>query len=1077
VGRAPGRAAGGNEIVGQPFQADFAAICVRLESLTYLKENHRMKTSFWRRWWSSACADRPGRPIVRGAPQRRPLLVEQLEDRRLLSGTPQLLADINPGAAFSNPSQMVVIGSTTYFAANDGTHGNELWKTDGTPAGTMRVADINPGSGSSNPTDLTNFNGKLYFAANDGVQGTELWTSDGTPGGTTRVADINPGSAGSYPRQLTVMNGKLYFTASDGTDGTELWTSDGTTPGTIMLKDINPGSSLTYYYSGAYGSYSRTVVTEGSYPSNLTNVNGRLYFTANDGTDGTELWTSDGTTTGTTLFKDINPGSSTSTFVIRWGYFGNEYRTVTVPNGSYPSNLTNVNGTLYFTASDGQGTELWTGDGIPADTVSLTGAVNPGNLTNLNGTLYFIAQGNQLWSSNGTTSSTVKVTSLAGANDLTNVNGELYFAGNDGTHGTELWRSNGTAAGTTMVKDINPGSSLTYYYSGAYGSYSRTVVTEGSYPSNLTNVNGRLYFTANDGTDGTELWTSDGTTTGTTLVQDINPGSTSYTSYSTGGYGGTETRTWTLPNSSFPGSLTNFNGTLLFAANDGTNGNELWTVPSGPSLALSAGTNTPTAGNGDTITITALNADGTLDTGLNGAVNLTCSDPNAIFPTSVILTNGTGQFSATLKTAGAQWIRATVAQTPSDSGSDANIVVQPGTAVSFTLSGFPSPETAGVAGSFTVTAYDGYGNVATTYAGTVQFTSNDPQASLPGAATLTNGTGQFSATLKTLGTNLSIKATDKNNSSLTATQSGIEVIPFASITGPSAGAINQTLTYTLGAGPDPAGTVFTVSWGDGSSTQTTGTTVSHTYSASAIYSVSVTASAAGLSSKAATESVNIQPVSVTIEADPARSGAEMLVIASTANFERLALSGNSGGVSLTFDGIALGTILPTNGETFALVEAFAGGTSDLLDARNLSVSCVLVGGPGNDTLYGGSGRNLLIGGAGSDTLYAGSAGDILIGGTTSYDTNNSSDQTALAYIMAEWNSTASYSTRIKQLTGKAGSGGLNGKYFLNSATVSDDNTSDVLEGGAGLDWYFAHRKGKTPDKVVGQTSGETITNI
>jgi hypothetical protein len=424
-----------------------------------------------------------------------------------------------------------------------------------------------------------------------------------------------------------------------------------------------------------------------------------------------------------------------------------------------------------------------------------------------------------------------------------------------------------------------------------------------------------------------------------------------------------------------------------------------------------------------------------------------------------------------------------VAQTPSDSGSAPDIVVQPGEAASFTLSGFPSPITAGIAGSFTVTAYDAYNNVATGYSGTVTFSSNDTAAGLPADATLTSGTGQFSATLKTLGTNLSITATDKNNSTpLTATQSGIQVIPFVSITGPSAGAINQTLTYTIGDGPDPAGTVFTISWGDGSSTQTTATTVSHTYSTSAINTISVTASADGLSSKPATLSVNIQPVTVTIAADPAKASAEMLVVASTANYERLGVSGDSSGVSLYFDGIALGDILPTNNETFALVEVFGGGLTNFLDSRGLSISSVLVGGPGNDTLYGGGGRNLLIGGAGADTLYAGSAGDILIGGTTSFDANNAADQKALAYIMAEWGSTASYSTRMKQLSGKAGSGGLNGSYFLNSSTVFDDNAGDVLNGysqavGDSLDWFFAHHSRRNSDQVNNQVSGEVVTRI
>jgi Ca2+-binding RTX toxin-like protein len=152
---------------------------------------------------------------------------------------------------------------------------------------------------------------------------------------------------------------------------------------------------------------------------------------------------------------------------------------------------------------------------------------------------------------------------------------------------------------------------------------------------------------------------------------------------------------------------------------------------------------------------------------------------------------------------------------------------------------------------------------------------------------------------------------------------------------------------------------------------------------------------------------------------------------------------------------------------------FASAGNDILDARTLSISSVLVGGSGNDTLYGGSARNLLIGGRGADTLYAGSAGDILIAGYTSYDSN----ATALAYIMAEWDRTdVTYSTRVKQLGGSQ-SGGLNGSYVLNGTTIFDDKTTDLLNGGAGLDWFLGHVKGKNADKVIGQTSGEVVTNV
>jgi ELWxxDGT repeat protein len=1025
--------------------------------------------------------------------------VEQLEERTLLSGTPQLLADINPGTGPSNASHLAVIGSTTYFAANDGTHGSELWKTDGTAAGTSMVADIHPGSGNSYPAYFTNVNGKLYFRAFDGTHGMELWSSDGTAAGTAMVADITPGGPGSYPISLTNVNGELYFSAIDGTHGWELWKSDGTVAGTTMVKDICPPTSRTYYYTGDYGTSTRSVVIDGSNPFNLTNVNGTLYFSASDGTHGTELWTSDGTAAGTTMVKDIHTGSTTFTTYTR-GNYGSEYETWTLPNSSYAASFTNFNGKLYFTANDGtNGDELWSSDGTAAGTAMFAdmnpGSVssNPGSLTNVSGTLYFAADdgthGYELWKSSGAAAGTSLVADInpgsasSGAWNLTNVNGELFFTANDGTHGDELWKSNGTVAGTTLVKDICPPTTRTYSYWGDYGQYTRNIVIDSSIPFSLTNINGKLFFSANDGTNGTELWTSDGTAAGTIMVKDIHTGSNSYQFSSLGYFGGIETKAWTAPSSSNPGNFTNLNGTLLFTADDGTHGNELWKVPYGPSLAVSADSNTPTAGVSDTFTITALNADGTVNTSFNDPVAITSSDTKAILPTSVTFTNGVGQFSATFKTAGTQSITATDSQTPSDNGTEGDIVVQAAEAKSITVTGFPSPATIGIAGSFTITAFDAYGNVATGYAGTVTFSSSDPKAVLPGDATFSNGSGQFSATLKTLGTNLSITATDKNKPTLTASQTGIKVIPFASITGPSAGALKQTLTYTLGAGADPAGTVFTVSWGDGNSDQTTGTTIAHTYSTSASYTISVTATVAGLNSNPATQAVNILPVSVTIQTDPAITSKQMLVIDGTANSDNIVLgSGASNGVTLSFNGTALGNILPTNSNPFALVLVFGKGGNDTLDARSLSVSSVLVGGSGSDTLFGGSGRNLIIGGAGADTLYAGSAGDILIGGTTSYDSNNASDQKALAYLMAEWASTASYSTRVKQLNGKAGSSGLNGSYFLNSNTVFDDNTKDVLNGyslavGDSLDWFFAHYARKNSDQVNNQVSGEVATSI
>src|SRR5205085_1636932 len=111
------------------------------------------------------------------------------------------------------------------------------------------------------------------------------------------------------------------------------------------------------------------VGSSGSFPSNLTNVNGTAYFTADDGVNGNELWKSDGTASGTVLVKDIAVGNS----------------------GSFPSNLTNVNGTVYFTADgDGvNGPELWKSDGTPGGTALVKDIApgvfaNPSDLTNVN---------------------------------------------------------------------------------------------------------------------------------------------------------------------------------------------------------------------------------------------------------------------------------------------------------------------------------------------------------------------------------------------------------------------------------------------------------------------------------------------------------------------------------------------------------------------------------------------------------------------------------------------------------------------------------------------------------------------
>ena len=212
-------------------------------------------------------------------------------------GTPAgttLVKDINPGAGHSISIQNSFPGfgalkNTLLFAASDGIIGTELWKTDGTAAGTNLVKDINPGADNSFPRDLTFFGGALYFAADDGTSGRELWKSDGTAAGTMRIKDINPGAGDSSPRDFKSVNGTLYFRADDGVAGEELWKTDGTAAGTVLVKDINP--------------------TGDSVPRRFIDHGGLLYFEADDGASGDELWTSDGTEAGTVQVIDLCPGA------------------------------------------------------------------------------------------------------------------------------------------------------------------------------------------------------------------------------------------------------------------------------------------------------------------------------------------------------------------------------------------------------------------------------------------------------------------------------------------------------------------------------------------------------------------------------------------------------------------------------------------------------------------------------------------------------------------------------------------------------------------------------------------------
>jgi ELWxxDGT repeat protein len=122
----------------------------------------------------------------------------------------------------------------------------DFWKSDGTSNGTQLVAEITPGPNGSSPIGFTEFGNKVFFQAGsfvaDGL-GRELWKSDGTSAGTTIVADIFPGEGSSSPFDLTVVGDTFFFSANDGTNGRELWALDLTTPPPLPSLAISPVSA------------------------------------------------------------------------------------------------------------------------------------------------------------------------------------------------------------------------------------------------------------------------------------------------------------------------------------------------------------------------------------------------------------------------------------------------------------------------------------------------------------------------------------------------------------------------------------------------------------------------------------------------------------------------------------------------------------------------------------------------------------------------------------------------------------------------------------------------------------------
>jgi hypothetical protein len=336
-------------------------------------------------------------------------------------------------------------------------------------------------------------------------------------------------------------------------------------------------------------------------------------------------------------------------------------------------------------------------------------------------------------------------------------------------------------------------------------------------------------------------------------------------------------------------------------------------------------------------------------------------------------------------------------------------------------------------------------------------------------------------------------------STATETVTVLNVPPAVAFGGPTDAVPGQTRTFTFSAtDPSPvdqaAGFTYQITWGDGS-TQTiqgggSSVAVTHAFTAAGPHGVYATAT----DKDGGTGSVGQQVQVVTAELQ----GGDLYVGGTTGDDVITVQPADADGtVDVVLNGQDQGTFVPTgqvvvygqagndviqivalqaNGGTTPLAlpaVLFAGNGNDTLDARGASAATVLVGGGGNDTLYGGSGRNILIAGAGASVLNGGGGDNLLIAGTTIYDTNLA----ALVAMRNEWARTdADYLTRLAHLTGSQ-SGGLNGGYLLNGQTVTSSGVGDDLYGGPGLDWFFAATGGANPDRLHNLKAGEIVTSL
>jgi ELWxxDGT repeat protein len=427
-----------------------------------------------------------------------------------------------------NETLFTAVDGVIYFSGANPLNGFEPWKSDGTAAGTSMIANLARDSApSSVPGNLRAAGDWVYFDAWDGLEThrpdggdpRSIWRSDGTPEGTVELTD-----SVSYLSVPWPVGRSMFFSRNDA-----LWISDGTAAGTkpasefvsrfpgnpaiqFILGDTIMVSAAEKLWATTLASGSSAVSLDVSSGFGYFDFAGRLGYFAQNFISGFSLRTSDGTPAGTyTIARDftgyaygrkpavmgghlyfVNVGDG---FPKLWTSDGTFQGTVVVR--SLPgdtASLVTAGRKIFFVTTDHQ---LWVTDGTEAGTRTLP-ATPAGDLVVAVGDRVVFAasdsaSGPELWVSDGTVDGTRLLRDIfPGAtgsypDKLTSVAGVVYLSANDGLHGYEVWVTDGTAEGTKLAADVQPG-------------------TEYSYPQDYVRAGEQIFFTATTSATGRELW-------------------------------------------------------------------------------------------------------------------------------------------------------------------------------------------------------------------------------------------------------------------------------------------------------------------------------------------------------------------------------------------------------------------------------------------------------------------------------------------------------------------------------------------------------------------------------------------